>query len=203
MSEILFIRHAETDMAGTFCGHSDPELNTRGYVQLEELIDKLRAEDIGAVYTSDLRRSRTTASAIAEAFHADCHVRCALREMSFGQWEGLTWEQVEQQDKVYARHWITDYPRLPAPGGENVRNFEQRVLNEMKFTFMEAENKGCNIAVITHAGVLRTVLCRLLDCSEEEAWNRTRSYCSIFRYPVAHSSSLWLEHWNDLLWSAH
>ena len=37
MSDLLFIRHAETDMAGTFCGHLDPELNARGLLQLEEL----------------------------------------------------------------------------------------------------------------------------------------------------------------------
>jgi len=38
MSEILFIRHAETDMAGTFCGHSNPPLNMRGRNQLSELL---------------------------------------------------------------------------------------------------------------------------------------------------------------------
>jgi alpha-ribazole phosphatase len=199
MSEILFIRHAETDMAGTFCGLSDPELNTRGYVQLEELIDKLRTEDIGAVYTSDLRRSHVTGMAVAKAFGVDCHERHALREISFGQWEGLTWEQIERRNQAYARHWITDYPRLPAPDGENICDFERRVLREMKFMFMEAENKGRSIAVITHAGVLRTVLCKLLDCSEEEAWNRTRSYCSIVRYSVTHLSCLWQERWNDKL----
>lgn len=203
MSEIFFIRHAETDMAGTFCGHSDPELNTRGYVQLAELIDKLRTEDIGAVHTSDLRRCHATASAVAEAFVVDCHVRPALREIDFGKWEGLTWEQVERHNEAYAQRWVAEYPHLPAPGGENVCDFERRALGEIKFMFMEARNKGRSIAVITHAGVLRTVLCKLLDCSEEEAWNQTRPYCSIVRYPVTHSSSLWQERWNGLLRPAH
>ncbi len=88
MSELLFIRHAETDMAGTFCGHSDPELNAHGRVQLAELIDRLRMDQIGVVYTSDLRRAYTTGTAIAAAFGVDCHVRRALREINFGQWEG-------------------------------------------------------------------------------------------------------------------
>ena len=88
MSELLFIRHAETDMAGTFCGHSDPELNARGRAQVGELIDRLRTEEIGVVYTSDLRRAHATGMAIAEAFAVDCHVRSALREINFGQWEG-------------------------------------------------------------------------------------------------------------------
>src|ERR1700678_741680 len=105
MSEIIFIRHAETDMAGTFCGHSDPELNARGRVQLAELIDRLRVEDICAVYASDLRRAHTTGRAIADTFGVDCHVRSALREINFGQWEGATWEEIEQRDDAYARRW--------------------------------------------------------------------------------------------------
>ena len=185
MSEILFIRHAETDMAGTFCGHSDPELNARGCIQLAELIAKLRTEDIGAVFSSDSRRSRTTGIAVAEAFDINCQVRSALREINFGQWEGLTWKQIEQQDEVYAKRWVAEYPHLPAPGGENVLDFERRVFGEVNPMLTEATSKGRSIPVITHAGVLRVILCKLLYCSEEEAWNRTSSHCSVVRYPVA------------------
>jgi broad specificity phosphatase PhoE len=108
-----------------------------------------------------------------------------LREIDFGQWEGLTWKRIKQQDEVYARRWVAEYPHLPAPDGENVLDFEQRVLGEIKFMLTEATSKGRSIAVITHAGVLRAILCKLLNCSEEEAWNRTSSYCSVVRYPVA------------------
>jgi broad specificity phosphatase PhoE len=184
MREILFIRHAETDMAGTFCGHSDPELSARGHVQLAELINKLHTEKIGAVYTSDLRRAHATGMAVAKAFDVDCHVRPELREINFGQWEGLTWEEVEQQNKAYARRWLAEYPSLPAPDGESFRDFERRVLEEAKFISREAEAKGHDIAVVTHAGVLRTILCALHGSSEEDARNRTNSYCSIVRHPV-------------------
>lgn len=179
MSKLLFIRHAETDMAGTFCGRSDPELNTRGQAQLGELINRLRNEEISVVYTSDLRRSHTTARTIAEAFAVDCCVRPALREIDFGQWDGFTWKQIERRDGIYARRWIADYPSLPAPDGENYRDFERRVLDEVKFLSLEAEAADCCIAVVTHAGVLRTVLCALHGCSEESAREQTRSYCSV------------------------
>ena len=78
MREILFIRHAETDMAGTFCGHSDPDLNVRGRAQLAGLIKDLRGENLGSVYTSDLRRTRATGLAIAEAIGINCHVRPSI-----------------------------------------------------------------------------------------------------------------------------
>jgi len=188
MSEILFIRHAETDMAGTFCGHSDPELNAHGYLQLSELINKLRAENFGLVYVSDLRRAHTTGRAIAEAFGVSCHVRPALREIDFGQWEGLTWKEIEQRYETYARSWIAECQQLPAPDGESFLDFERRVLDEVKFLSIEAEAKGYGIAVVTHAGVVRVVLRTLHGCSEDDAWEQTRSYCSIVRHTIATSS---------------
>jgi len=185
MSEILFIRHAETDMAGTFCGHSDPELNARGRVQLAELIDRLRAESFGAVYSSDLRRALATGMAIAEAFDVDCRVRGALREIDLGQWEGLTWQEIEKREDNYARRWLAEYPNLPAPGGESFHDFERRVLDEVKFLSKEVEVESRGIVVVTHSGVLRTVLCTFQGCSEEDAWEQTRSYCSIVRHAIA------------------
>jgi broad specificity phosphatase PhoE len=184
MSELLFIRHAETDMVGAFCGYSDPELNARGRLQLRELIKGLRKEKIGVVYTSDLRRAHTTGMAIAEAFGVDCHVRSALREINFGRWEGITWEEIERRDDAYARRWIAEYPRLPAPDGESFHDFERRVLDEVQFLSLKAEVADSCIAIVTHAGVLRTVLCALHGCSEDNAWEQTKSYCSVVRQAV-------------------
>jgi broad specificity phosphatase PhoE len=190
MSELLLIRHAETDMAGTFCGHSDPELNARGRVQLSELINRLRMEKIGVVYTSDLRRAHMTGMAIAEAFNVECHRRSALREIDFGRWEGMTWKEIELRDDVYARRWIAEYPSLPAPDGEGIRHFERRVLDEVKVLSLEAEVAERRIVAATHAGVLRTVLCALLGWSEDKAWEQTRSYCSVVRIPARLSWSV-------------
>src|SRR3984885_5415392 len=161
----------------------------RGRAQLGELTDQLRAKNIGAVYTSDLRRAQATVDAIAEAVAGACYMRPTLREIDFGQWEGLTWKQIEQRDKIYARRWVAEYPRLSAPNGESFRDFEQRVLNEVKFLSMRAAIEGRRIAVVTHAGVLRLVLCVLHECSEDEAWEQTRSYCSIVHHPIPASSS--------------
>jgi alpha-ribazole phosphatase len=188
MSDILFIRHAETDMAGTFCGHSDPDLNARGHKQTAELIDRLRSANIGNVYTSDLRRARTTAEAIAGAFGIECRARRDLREINFGEWEGLNWKEIEFRDGAYAGRWMTEHPLLPAPEGEAFRDFERRVLDEV--AFLSAKAAVQDIAVVTHAGVLRTVLCCLHKCSEEDAWRLTKPYCAVVRHSVAASPQM-------------
>ena len=191
MSNILLIRHAETDMAGTFCGHSDPELNDRGHAQLFTLIEALRGQTVDAVYTSDLRRARTTADAIAKEFHADCSIRPALQEISFGDWEGLTWHEVERRDPAYADRWLAAYPNLPAPSGESFSEFEKRVLDAVKS--LTEEVIGGNIAIVSHGGVIRTVLRKLQGCSEERAWEQTREYCCIIRHSTATPSPMPVE----------
>ena len=179
MSRVLFIRHAETEMAGRFCGHSDPELNAQGRMQLTSLAHQLSAEPIDTVYSSDLRRASATAHAIASVREIPQVVRPALREIDFGQWEGLSWEQIEQMDPEYAQKWVAHYPHLPALSGETFHAFEARVLREVNH-LLDA-NHG-PIAVVTHGGVLRVVLRHLCGCSDEEAWQQTRAYCSIVRY---------------------
>jgi broad specificity phosphatase PhoE len=179
MSRVLFIRHAETEMAGRFCGHSDPELNAEGRMQLTSLGHMLSAEAIDIVYSSDLRRASATAQAIAAVREIPQVVRPALREIDFGQWEGLSWEQIEQMDPKYAWNWMARYPHLPAPSGESFQAFEARVLEEVKVLL--DGNRG-PIAVVTHGGVLRVVLRHLCGQSDEEAWQQTRAYCCIVRY---------------------
>ena len=188
MSEIFFVRHAETDMSGTFCGHSDPDLNSHGYAQLPALIDELRARNISMVYTSDLRRAQATANAIADAFHVGCHLCSALREIAFGEWEGLNWNEIEHRDEAYACRWLAEYPNLPAPRGEDFRDFQERVLGAVEF--LSRKETDSNIAVVTHAGVLRTVLCRLQGCPDTEAWKKTSSYSCIIRHTSVASRAM-------------
>jgi alpha-ribazole phosphatase/probable phosphoglycerate mutase len=179
MSRVLFIRHAETEMAGRFCGHSDPELNAQGRMQLAALTQLLSAEPIDAVYSSDLRRASSTAQAIAAVREIPQVLRPSLREIDFGRWEGLSWEQVERMDLEYARKWIARFPHLPTPSGESFQAFEARVLEEVHRLL---DGSPAPIAVVTHGGVLRVVLRHLCGCSDEEAWQQTQGYCCIVRY---------------------
>jgi alpha-ribazole phosphatase len=179
MSRALFIRHAETEMAGRYCGHSDPDVNAQGRAQLTKLAHLLSAEPFAMVYSSDLRRAKRTAQAIAGGRNIPQVLRPALREIDFGDWEGMSWEQIEQLDPEYAQKWMAAYPHLPAPSGESFEAFETRILGEVDHLLQ------CNpapIAVVTHAGVLRVILRRLLGCSEQEAWQQTRLYCCVVRY---------------------
>jgi alpha-ribazole phosphatase len=175
---ILLIRHAETDFAGTFCGHSDPPVNERGHMQVKQLAGELEHYKLDAVYSSDLERALTTAKGIATLFSVPLRIAAGLREICFGDWEGFTWEQNERRDPAYAQRWVAEFPRLPAPNGEEFSLFEERVLR----VFDEAIAPNENVAVVTHAGVLRVILTRRCGLNDEQAWMRTQDYCSVFTY---------------------
>ncbi len=177
MTKLIFIRHAETDMAGTFCGHSDPELNANGFSQLPDLIDELRCWPIQEVYSSDLRRAKQTAQAIAAHFHVECHIRKELREIHFGRWEGLRWSEVETREPEEAQRWIQEYPNRSFPDGEATQAFAARISKEVRF-YLE-EGKGGTLAVVTHAGFIRVALMQMFGVSEEKAWDCTRKYGSV------------------------
>lgn len=181
MTGLLFIRHAATDLAGTFCGHADPPVNALGQQQIADLVRSLASSCIRAVYTSDLQRAVRTAEAIAGSHSAPLALRAGLREIYFGQWEGLRWSEIEARDRSFAAEWMRRFPELSAPGGELFEDFEARVLQEVDLLLAPAHNSL--IAIVTHAGVLRVVLQSLLGCSAEQAWERTSTYCCTVHYP--------------------
>ena len=155
-------------------------MNEHGLRQIEDLIEKLRTESIDAIYTSDLSRSLTTAEAIGKRFALPPIKVPELREIDFGDWEGLSWTEIESRDQAYARRWSEAYPELPAPGGETFGAFRCRVLSKIN-DLLAASSRSC-AAVVTHAGVIRVVLRSLCGLEEREAWEQTRAYCGFFRY---------------------
>ncbi len=178
MTGLLFIRHAETDMAGTFCGHSDPPINAAGQQQVTQMISTLTSENFDEIYSSDLRRAVDTANLLSQTFAAPITTTRTLREIHFGDWEGLRWDEIERRDPHYAHRWMQAFPDLPAPNGESLAAFKDRVLLQVNLLLPLAKAK--RIAVVAHGGVMREVLRSLLGRNDQQAWESTKHYCSSF-----------------------
>jgi len=191
VTQLLLIRHAETDMTGRFCGHSDPEINARGRLQLARLVSMLSQHTIRRVYTSDLRRAQQTAEAIAAQSGARVHLRPSLREIHFGRWEGLAWSDIQCRDSILAKGWVEEYPNSTAPGGESFQLFALRVRREFAFLLREAAESP--IAIVTHAGFIRVVLTSSCRVSEQEAWDRTKEYGSVVALGTNNMGGLGIE----------
>lgn len=177
MNRLVLIRHAETDLAGKFCGQSDPDLNALGVQRLDSLLEKIAPLGIQRIYSSDLRRASRTAAAIGERIQVAVELRPGLREIHFGLWEGLSWDEIEQQYPHEAELWAREFPRRSAPRGESYQDFTARV--DAEFNGLTHENEGIVSAVVTHRGVLGYALTRFFSFSEVEARSRTAQYGAI------------------------
>ena len=177
MNGIVLIRHAETDLAGKFCGQSDPDLNSAGKHWLRLLVEETAPLGIQRIYSSDLRRASRTAAAIGERIRVPVELRPGLREIHFGLWEGLSWEQVEQQYPYEAELWAREFPAGSVPGGESHRDFIARV--EAEFSLLLGEKGSMVPTVVTHRGVPEYALPRFFGFSGADARSRTEGFGAI------------------------
>jgi alpha-ribazole phosphatase/probable phosphoglycerate mutase len=183
MKPCLLIRHGKTDLAGRFCGHSDPPLNGAGLLQVQQLVGRLADSPPEVIYASDLHRAMQTAQVIAERFGLSLHIRPGLREISFGAWEGLAWNEIEEQYPRQAKLWIEQYPAGSIPSGEAFEMFQLRVRTELEFLLEQAENRA--VVAVTHGGFIRTALAHFYGFSADVAYAKSASYAAIVPLPVA------------------
>jgi alpha-ribazole phosphatase/probable phosphoglycerate mutase len=178
--ELLLIRHASTDMAGTLCGQSDPPLNPLGREQANALATRLQSCNVRQLYASDLKRSLQTAQPLAQSWNIPIAARSGLREISFGDWEGRRWSQMGADKAGIVA--MESSPQLCAPGGETFACFRNRVLCALKETVADCD--GRSAAIVTHLGVMRVVLNEL--GSSNGIWeSRQRiDHCSIYRIRI-------------------
>jgi alpha-ribazole phosphatase len=176
-STVLLVRHAHTDMAGRFCGRSDPDLSQLGQQQLQEIVQRIGRWPFTKVYSSSRMRARRTAETVAASRCLDVNVRSGLDEIHFGTWEGKSWAEIEALYPVDATRWLNAHPAGAATGGEPYVNFQQRVLNEFRYLAKEAQNT-C-IAIVTHAGFIRTALVSVAGPDAADAWALPLEYGTI------------------------
>jgi broad specificity phosphatase PhoE len=116
---IFLIRHQEPELRGRFIGQTDPPLTPAG----REAAECLKEVRVAALYCSPLRRARETASFIP----GEPIVVPELAEISFGEWEGLTWQEIQERWPGVACRKVEDWLGVTAPGGECWTDFCARI----------------------------------------------------------------------------
>ncbi len=160
MRRILLARHGETEWnaLGRLQGHTDIPLNEAGRAQARALADRVAAEGLGAVVTSDLARARETGEIVAVALGLGAPaIEPALRERRFGVFEGLT------RDECAARHpeaWRAWQDRTGAPPGAELQDLAIARLAEALARI--AAGEGGPALVVSHGGVMRLWLMHVL-----------------------------------------
>ena len=166
---LWLVRHGATlwNSEQRFCGHSDVPLSSEGEAQARWLARSLQSHPISTIYTSDLLRARQTAEMIA-AHSTRIEASTAWREIAFGAWEGLTYEQITQQfpsNLEFFSHPLSASP----PAGETLQDLMQRVHNAFLELARSPLEEG-DIVLVSHGGPLRVLLSIVLAIPLEQQW---------------------------------
>ena len=166
MSRLLLVRHGITEYNSTrrFAGYTDVELSDEGYRQVEKLHDYLTNEKIDAVYSSDLKRALVTAEVISAGRNLDIVPCPELREVNYGEVEGLTFQEIGQQYPEVAKLVVNFNLSLAFPGGESFEEFIERTVKFMDR--LDKHEQTETILIVSHSGPLRTLACHLLGIGQ-------------------------------------
>jgi probable phosphoglycerate mutase len=171
-TRLILVRHGETvaNRSFRYIGVSDEPLSEHGLAQAQQLAEALSILPIKAVYTSPLLRAFRTALPIAERLGLAVRQLDALRECSFGAWEGLTRAEVMASGEEQARRlqaWERDAAIAP-PGGESFADMRQRVSEAVEQ--LAREHAGQAIALVSHVGPIKVLLCTALGAPLSSAF---------------------------------
>ena len=158
MVKVVFVRHGQTEwnVSGRYQGQSDVALSAAGIEQAEKLAANFPVEHIDAIYASDLIRARVTAETVAKRFGLGVNLEPAFRELSFGDWEGLTYEQIVASWPDAMENFLAHPDILDIPHGESFPEVQQRAMSRLQELIQKHE--GQTIMVAAHGAVLRTML---------------------------------------------
>lgn len=183
MTRLILIRHGETDcnLKRVYCGASDPFLNDRGIWQSKRLAARLKDTAIDKVYSSDLKRAYETAGIVFK------NVRLEklkdFREMDFGVFQGLRYEEVMEKYPYLYVKWVDNPAGVNIPGGESLEVLRERVIGGLTSVF--SRHRGSTVAVVSHGGPIRIILCDALGFGLEKFWEIRQDSCAlnIIDYP--------------------
>ncbi len=169
--KIYLIRHARTraNEERRYVGWEDVDLSPQGRRQAEKLSFRFQDIHIAALFSSDLIRAVKTAEAVGEALGIKPQKSPLLREINFGEWEGLTHEEIMLTYAQEMRRWNRNPFQNAPPGGESLRQVRARM--EKFFASLHPLAENGDVAIVSHGGAIRTVLHKYMGLQEKEIWN--------------------------------
>ena len=156
-------------------GHTDVDITETGEIQMNTLAERLRLVEIDAIYATGLKRTEKGARIIGQYHNIPTISKPEMKEIYFGDWEGMTLEEIEKEypgelDKRYAD--IAGY--RPPGNGENMKDVSKRVITCLREIIRKHDGK--NILLLAHGGVNRLILCNALGMDIASLFNIQQDY---------------------------
>lgn len=150
------MRHRDVGGEGVRHGHVDVPLTPLGESQMARVAERLAAEPLTAVYSSDLARSRRSAALVAGPHGLTPRPDPAFRELDMGRWDGRPFRDLWRQERAAVAAWWADLEGYALPGGESMAGLRDRVLPAVEQLL--ASHRGETLCLVAHGGVNRVIL---------------------------------------------
>src|SRR5262249_6346983 len=145
-------------------------------------------------YASTLERAWRTAE-IGVGHRATPVVRDhAWREVAYGGWEGLTWEEIAARDADLAARRMADPANVAPPGGESFLQLERRLVPAVES--LRRRHDGQTVLLVTHGGALRVLAAWSMGLGPNEAWRFRADNCAVSVLRWREEGAV-LELWNE------
>ena len=133
LTKLYLIRHGETEGAETrrYKGHIDVPLSENGIRQIRKLSEYIIENSppgLSSVYCSDLSRAVKSAEIIAEPFGGKPVILKGLKERNFGEWEGMSFEEIEEKYPHDFKAWAENPLRFSPLNGETTVEVRDRAM---------------------------------------------------------------------------
>ncbi|EMO69470.1 alpha-ribazole phosphatase [Leptospira kirschneri str. 200803703] len=172
--ELYLIRHTTPEIPQGICyGQTDVPLISDFHLEFRSVLQKINVV-FDQIYSSPSIRCRKLAEFLNDHYTIKLEYSNLLMELNFGSWEGKFWSEIPKNEYSY---WAKDFVNFRVPDGESYQVLYERVskfLDKILHSFSDEK-----IGIVTHAGVIRTVLCKLLNIPLERGFYFDLNYGSI------------------------
>ena len=182
--EIYLIRHPQADIEAGICyGQTDIELKQEDIEKAVTKINELVPHISGSkIYSSDLKRCKVIAQNLNN--NGNIIYSSKIREINFGKWEMKRWDEISKQE---LNIWMEDFVNQNCYNGESYKGLYTRVVQFWEELINENHSQTL---VITHGGVIRSILCYILNISLKNSFKLNIDLCSISKIKIDRAAGL-------------
>lgn len=177
INRVYLIRHGQINGYENFpvYGHTEVDPTKIGILQMQQVAERLRFAEIGAIYSSDLERSASGARMIARYHDVPLRFLSELKEIYFGDWEGRTMAEIRSDFPKELAKRQADLVNYQPPGdGESIGRFSKRIMKI--YERILSEQRDNDIVIVAHGAVNRVILCEALGLDIVHMFNIQQDY---------------------------
>lgn len=173
--EIYLIRHTTPLVEKGICyGNTDLQLSEKFEDELKEIKNILPDFTDVPTYSSPLFRCHHLAKHLQNN-HSLIMLKDELKEMNFGDWEMKKWSEIDEET---LNEWMKNFIEKQTPNGESYEIVKNRVTH---FWNQIIEKNDEKIAIVTHFGVIQSILCIVFEMPPAKAFRFELDYSAVIR----------------------